>query len=172
MSFVPAFSPTTILGLPLRLTITDESSGADASITQRRVYLRKADGTYLVPDGTTTQYIEWAIANSFINLDVLTKDFALAIRVDWLDVSNNVLYTSSNTFVFTQYSELFYYGLTQQLAGNYPIIADNNYYSNKLLLRVEIDSANQAVSIGGDILASQSCLDRAAYLISKQSDNF
>lgn len=172
MSFSPAFVPTTILGNPLRLIVTDDSTGSDSNIASRRVYLRKADGTYLVPDGTTTNYIEWAIADSFINLDVLTKDFALQITVTWNDVGGTALYTSSNTFVFTQYSELFYYGLTQELAGNYQIIQDSNYYSNKLLLRVEIDSANQAVSIGGDIKASQECLDRAAYLISKQSFNF
>jgi hypothetical protein len=172
MALIPSFSVYTILGNPLRLTITDTSTGVDASVTQRRVYLRLADGTYLVPTGTTTSYVEWAIVNSAISVDVLTKDLAIFTTIQWLDSGNNVLYTSSDTFVFTQYSELFYYYLTQQLAGNYPIIQDDNYYSNKLRLRTEIDSANNAVEIGADILASQSCLDRAAYLISNQSFNF
>lgn len=169
MSFVQSFSVSQNIGNPSTLVLTDTSTGADGAIYERRVYLRKSDGTYLVPDGTTTQYIVWPYANTTISIDVLNKDYALEITVLWVNSGGTTLYTSADTFVFSLYSEQFYYGLTQELAGNYPIIADDNYYSNKFRLRTEIDSANNAISIGGDIAASQACLDRAALLILNQS---
>lgn len=169
MSLSASFSVSQNIGNPSTLIFTDTSTGSDGSISARRIYLRKSDGTYLVPSGTTTNYIEWAYANSTISLDVMDKDYALFIEVDWVDSGGTALYTSSDTFVFTLYSETFYYSLTQQLAGNYPIIADDNYYSNKLRLRTEIDSANQAIAIGGDIAASQACLERAKQLVDNQS---
>lgn len=169
MSLNPSISVSQSLGAPSILTFTDVSTGSDGAITERRIYLRKSDGTYLVPSGTTTSYIVWDYADDTISVDVMNKDYALEITVLFVNSSGSTLYTFSDTYVFTLYSEEFYYGLTQELAGNYPIIADDNYYSNKFRLRTEIDSANQAISIGGDIAASQACLDRAKYLVDNQS---
>lgn len=169
MSLNPSFSVAQNLGAPSILVLTDTSTGSDASVFERRVYLRKSDGTYLVPSGTTTSYIVWDYADDTISLDILNKDYALEITVAWVNSGGTALYTEADTYVFTLYSEEFYYGLTQQLAGNYPIIQDDNYYSNKFRLRTEIDSANNAISIGGDIAASQACLDRAKQLVDNQS---
>lgn len=169
MSLNPSFTTEQNLGASSILILTDTSTGSDGAITERRVYLRKSDGTYLVPSGTSTNYIVWDYADDTISLDVLDKDYALEITVLWVNSGGTTLYSDDNTFVFTLYAEEFYYGLTQELAGNYPIIADDNYYSNKFRLRTEIDSANNAISIGGDIAASQACLDRAKQLIDNQS---
>lgn len=172
MAFTPNFSPSQTIGSPSILNLQDNSTGSDGAITVRHIYLTKSDGTYLVPSGTSTNYIVWAIANPSIALDVLDIDYALNIVVLWLDAGGNTLYTKSGLFCFSLYAEQFYYGLTQALAANYPIIADTNYYQNKGMLRTEIDSADYAVSIGGDSAASQACLNRAAFLIQNQSFNF
>jgi hypothetical protein len=66
------------------IRITDVSTGADAAITQRRVYLQQADGSYLVPTGTLTDYIEWNYLDASIDIDVLNTDYALLILVQWL----------------------------------------------------------------------------------------
>ncbi len=169
---VATFAASQTIGFPNIITLTDQHVGTDAAVTGRKVYLTTAAGTYLVPSGTSTDYVLWAIANSSINLDVLTTDMALNIRVDWIDVSNNVLYTKTILFDFTMYSETFYYGLTQNQTSYPNIVDDTNYYNNKMKLRCSIDEANNSVTYGSDIYSSQSALDRAAYLIANQNNFF
>jgi hypothetical protein len=82
---------------------------------------------------------------------------------------NNILYTVSNLFCFTLYGEQFLYQLTQAQAGNPALLLDNNWYGNKMKVRVLIDSANNAVSFGSDQAGSQSCLDAESYIIQNQS---
>jgi hypothetical protein len=172
MALTPAITVSQEIGDESILTITDESTGSDGAIAARRVYLQLADGSYLKPSGNTTDYILWAYANSSIDIDVLGRDYAIFITVFWVNSSGNTLYSKSGNYLFTLYSEQFLYGLTQAQAANYPIIQDQNYYQNKGMLITEIDSASNAVSIGGDILAAQNCLDRAAYMIANQNDFF
>ena len=169
MPLTPSFTISQIAGSPSILNFSDNSTGSDILVTSRRITLTKADGTTLVTTGTVTAYMAWALAVNPISVDVLTRDYALSIKVDWLNAANVVLYTLTNTFVFTLYSEAFYYSLTQNQASIPSIINDKNYYRNKMKLRVEIDSANQAISYGGDLSASQQCLDRAYLLTSNQS---
>ena len=88
MSFNPSFTAKQLYATPRILRVTDTSTGSDANILGRRVYLRKDDGTYLVPNGTTTDFIAWDIFNSFIDIDVLNIDYALEVKVDWIDDSD------------------------------------------------------------------------------------
>jgi len=173
MSFTPNFTTSQSSGTPNIITATDSSTGSDVAITKRRIFLLQSDGTYLVPSNVTTSYIDWALANSSININVLTVDTALSITVQWLDVSNNVLYTKTIAFGFTAYNETFYYGLTQ---GEVPIITpamiNSNYYQNKMLLRVFIDSGNQAITFASDIYSSQVAYDNATYLVTNAKFNF
>lgn len=171
--FTPNFTTSQSSGLPNIIVANDSSTGSDVNISQRRIFLLKSDGTYLVPTGTTTNYVQWALANSSINLDVLKKDMGLTITVQWLNVNNVVLYTSTISFGFTAYNETFYYGLTQ---GEVPIVTPNiintDYYQNKMLLRVFLDSGNQSISFAGDIYNAQNCYDNATYLVSNANFNF
>ena len=149
--------------------LTDTSTGSDAAITSRRVYLTNSDGDYVVPTGNSTNYVEWPYADSSITIDCLTEDTALSVRVDWLDVSNGILYTKTILCGFTGYNEAFYYQLTQgQISSN--IINDTTYYNNKMNLRVAIDSGNQAIEVGEDIFSAQSCYDIATNL--RLNENF
>src|SRR4051812_32015248 len=93
MALTPNFVASQAGGTPQNLTLTDSSTGSDGAITQRRIYLVQADGTYLTPSGSTTDYIAWAYANASITIsDILSNDIALSILVQWLSVTNVVLY--------------------------------------------------------------------------------
>ena len=82
MALTPLFTSSQTVGLPNIITITDTSTGSDVLVTQRRVYLIKQDGTYLVPVGTTTDYIVWDYADVSIDIDALDKDYCLNVKVD------------------------------------------------------------------------------------------
>ena len=161
MPLTPDFTATQVLGSPENIVLTDVSTGSDVAITQRRVYIQLSDGSYLVEDGTTTDYEAWALATNPLTLDVLTQDQATAITVQWLDVSNTVLYTKTQKIGFTLYNETFDYQLTQQLSANPPLMNDNKFQQNKFQLRVDIDSGNQAISFAGDLFSAQLCYDAA-----------
>jgi len=171
MAITPNFTASVNFSSPRILSLTDTSTGTDGTLTTRRVYLQKADGTYLVPTGTTTNYIVWNYAVSFIDIDVLDIDYALSIEIRWMAGSTEQ-YTDSKLFDFTTYSENFYYQLTQYQSSIPKLVDDSGYYLNKLKLRVCIDEANQAISLGGDVKSSQAALDRAKYLIDNQTTFF
>jgi hypothetical protein len=172
MALTPSFTVAQTIGEPSILTINDTSTGSDGSIAERRVYLEKADGTFLVPDGTETDYIVWDYADGNIEIDVLLQDYALQIKVDFVDASGAVLYTVEGLYLFTLYLEEFYYGLTQNQASTPSITRDTTYYSNKMKLRCSIDEAENAVTYGEDIYAAQAALNRGKYLIDNQDKFF
>lgn len=172
MSFVQNFSTSQTSGNPSVITITDDSTGSDGAITQRRVYITDANGNYIVPKGNYTDYVQWALADSSIDIDCLLKDMAVTIVVQWLDVSNVVLYEKTEPVGFTLYNETFDYGLTQMLSGNPMLINDNNFFQDKSALRTYVDSGNQAVSLASDLFGAQSCYDEATKLRTKSQYYF
>ena len=151
MAYSESFTATQILGLPNLIVITDTSTGSDAAIASRRILLEQYNGSFLVPSGTTTDYIAWATGTSSKTLDVLTVDTALNITVQWLSVGGTVLYESVHLYVFTLYNQQFDYGLTSDQSGDPEIVNNTSYYNNRIKLRVEIDNAQNAVSIGSDL---------------------
>ncbi len=173
MPLTPNFTSSQSSGTPNIISFTDSSSGSDVAITQRRIYLLQADGTYLTGDGTVN-YDAWAWANSSISLDVLSQDTSLTVTVEWLNVSNVVLYTKELSFGYSAYGETFYYNLTQsQVAITNPMLAaSTNYYQNKMKLRVLIDSGDQAISFASDIYSCQVSYDLATYLVTNADFNF
>lgn len=164
MSFTPNFTLSQPEGQPSVITVTDASTGSDGSINRRIIYIRKDDGTFLTPSGTTTQYIGWPLSDSTINIDCMDKDYALSVVVQWLDISGAILYDKTVTQGFTSYNENFDYQLTQMLAGNPLLFNDNDFQENKSKLRTDIDSGDQAILIAADIYNAQQCYDRATKL--------
>jgi hypothetical protein len=169
MPISPSFTASQNSGTPSIITLTDTSTGSDGAITQRRVYLLQSNGQYLVPTGTTTDYIEWDIVDSTISLDVLVQDTALSITVQWLSVTNTVIESVTTSFAFTAYNETFYYGLTESQVANANLTASTNWYQTKMILRVELDSAYQAITFASDIFSAQAALNRATFISTNQS---
>lgn len=173
MALTPNFSTEQTVGLPSIITVIDESTGSDASVTQRRVYLVNSEGEYVVPDGTTTDYVQWAYADSEIDINCLDFDSALDITVQWLDVNNVVLYSKTLLKGFTLYNNTFLYSLTQAEASQSTppnILQDTQYLQNKAALQIYIDSGNQAITYGDDITSAQNMYDAASYLV--ENENF
>jgi hypothetical protein len=169
----PLFVASQTIGLPEDVTLSDSSTGSDAAITQRRVYFQLKDGSYLVPAGTTTDYIEWDYSDATIDVeDLLTSDKAILITVQWLNVSNVVLYTKTILYVFTLFNKTFFYSLTQFQAANISVLQDTNYFANKAKLWTYIVSAEQAVSLGSDIAGAQNAIDAATQMIDNESKYF
>jgi len=163
MSLTANFATSQTYGVPDSINFVDTSTGTDNTITSRRIYMKTAANTYLVEEGTTTDYEVWAYANSTITLSVLPKDYALEITVQWL-AGTTVVYSKVYTLGFTLYNETFDYQLTQVLTGNPLVINDNNFFPNKSDLRVNIDGGNQAIFFATDIFSAQQCYDRATNL--------
>jgi hypothetical protein len=169
MPLVPNFTASQYSGTPSVITLTDTSTGSDVTIASRRIYLLQANGTFLVPAGTTTDYIEWDLVDTSIDLDVLSQDSALSITVQWMSGINTVVTSKTISFAFTAYNETFYYGLTESQVANSNLTASVNWYQTKLILRVEIDSADQAITFASDIYSAQAALNRATYISTNQS---
>lgn len=164
MSLTQNFTTEQLIGQPSKIKINDTSTGSDGSVASRRVYLKKVDSTYLVEEGTETDYEAWALVNTTITLDVLDKDYCLLVKVDWLSGAGAVLYTKSSLVVCKEYGDEFLYELTQQQAANPLLITDADFYKNKLKVVVDLDSAENAANMAVDQHGSQMCLDRATEL--------
>lgn len=166
------FTAQQVIGFPSQIVLNDTSTGSDSNVTSRVVYLQTKDNTFLVPSGTTTSYIVWAIANASITIDALNKDYSLVITVNWLDINGATLYTKPLLFGFTLYNETFDYYLTQMLAANNYLITDNNFWPNKSTLRTYIDGGNQAILLASDQGNAQICYDEATKLRVGSQYNF
>lgn len=169
MSFSPSFDLGQNPASPNIVVAIDDSTGSDGAITQRRIFIQDAQGTYLVPAGTMTNYTQWAIGQGTISLNILTQNTAVTATVQWLDVSNNVLYTSTEQFPLALFGQQFLYYLVQ-LQGLTPSIpADTNYDANTAILWAAILGGINAVTINNDIAAAQNSFNRATYMQQNQS---
>lgn len=166
MAITPNFSESQTVGQPSILSLEDTSTGTDVTITQRRVTATKVDGTTLVEDGTSTSYEVWSgfPGTTTIDLDILDKDYALSVTVQWLTAGNAVVTSKTRLISVRMYNDTFYYQLTQAQTSNPELMNNKNYYNNKKKLSVELEAADSAMLFGGDQYATQACLDRATYL--------
>lgn len=166
------FSVSQSLANPNELTFTDTSTGSDATITTRRIYILDAYGNYLVESGTTTQYEEWAypISNT-ITLDVLTKATTPNITVKWMNGAT-VVYELTVAVAYLLHLYKLGFSLTRSVLSNPPVIQNTDYYLSKIKLIVDIDDAENAISYNSDIVNAQSAADRGTYLEENQSKYF
>jgi hypothetical protein len=172
MALTQNFSTTQTLGAPSLINFEDTSSGSDATITTRRIWLIKADGTYLEDVDAGTEYWLWDYDDDTIIIDTLDKDYCLNVLVQWLNGSNTVVYSKAVVTLFVEYILDFIYELTQRQSSNPQLVNDNQYYANKSKVIVEWDSAVNAVELASDQYGAQNCLDRAANLMNNQPSYF
>jgi len=149
---------------PNSFVLTDTSTDVDPNLTGRKIYLQKVGGTYLVPAGTTTDYIDWPLTDGSTKTltDILERDLSLSILVEWSSSSPEVggSYSKLLLHTFTALIEAFYYLLTQLQATNPLLVNDNQYFGNKIKLRVLIDDAENSTTYNDQYLAQLS-LDQA-----------
>lgn len=175
MALSVEFSTTQTIGAPSVIVLTDDSTGTDAAVTQRRIYLVDAQGNYVVPDGTSTDYVNFplvALSGDEIEIDCLDNDMALTITVQWLSAANAVLYSKTELCGFTLYNNTFYYSLTQAEASQSKppnILQDTTYLSNKFALLNYIEAGNQAITYGVDITSAQNMYDAATYMVQNEN---
>jgi hypothetical protein len=170
MPLTPNFSVSQTLGLPNVITFTDTSTGSDGAIEIRRIFLLKADGTY-IKDGVNN-YFSWDYADDTIELDVINRDYGLSITVQWLDGSFNILYTKNYKVDLVAYVSNFINGLTQQETALPSIEFTVDYFQQKGHLQTLVDDSNQAIALGADYKKSQVFLDQAYYIINNQTRFF
>lgn len=175
MALSPAsFAVSQTIGLPSIINIADNSTGTDSLVTDRKVYLTDVYGNYITAAGTfvAKTSTDWPYANTSIAIDCLKNDMALNIEVDWLNNVGTILYTKTVLYDFTLYGLQALFALTQTLSSAPQTMQDQNFWSNKVILRGCIDDADNAVTIGNNQAISQAALDRAAIIIAKQNIYF
>lgn len=175
MAIAPNFTRGQTLGLPNKINLVDTSTGSDTeSITKRRVFITDKDGNYIVPSGVTTDYSEWNDypATTTLTLDVLTRDIACNILVQWLNSSNVVKQSVIKLSDFTLYAKTYYIFLCKAQSSNATLRNRANFYQNYLKLLTSIKEADDSVTLLADISSSQAALNRAYGLIQNPSNFF
>ena len=175
MAFIPDFSFEEFSGTPEDVLGTDLSTDVPVSVTSRRIYFIQSDGTYLVPSGTTTDYIPWALGTNPITIsNLLTQDTAVSATVDWLDVDGNVVDTLTKAIEWQEFGNNFYYSLVlSQIPITIPAIQQStNYWDNLSMLEQLLNSAAQAIIRNSDVYAAQICNDAVQYMIINQNFYF
>ena len=77
MSLSPNFTAAQDAVYPNIVILADTSTGSDSDITSRKVYITDDEGNFVVPGGTTTDYIVWPYSDTTISLNILQYDMAL-----------------------------------------------------------------------------------------------
>lgn len=166
MAYSQSFTAYQIVTNPTGVVVADTSTGSDAAIASRRITITKSDGTTLVPSGTSTSYVVWALSDgSTKTISVLDKDYAVSITVDWLNAGGSVLYTTTTLYGFYYYANVFYQGLLQAQVSNPSLLANKNWLDGISALWTYIDGATNAISLMGDITNAQLMLSKAAWII-------
>lgn len=175
MALSENFTSSQTLGAPNEITLTDTSTGTDAAVTARRITLTDFVGDTYVQDGTETSYEVWDDFPSTTTktLDVLTRDRALYIKVDWVNSSGTVLYTKTVLTNCNKYALDFYVNtLIKSQSSRRTLIDHANFYNNEIRLLCSLREAKDAVELIADIASAQGALDRAHKLINSPSNFF
>lgn len=172
MSFTPSIVVSQSALTPSNVTVLDDSSGSDAAISQRRIYVQNAQGTYLVPSGTTTDYTQWALIDTSILLDILTQDECVNIIVQWLSVTNVVLYTYENQYALSEYNKQFLVYLVSAQGLTPGRVQDSNYSGGIATFWTNVIAGINQVEFAADIAGGQNCFNRATFMRLNQNNFF
>jgi hypothetical protein len=160
MPLTQSISVSQSANAPQYITVTDTSTGSDAAVTQRRIFVQDALGEYLTGDGADIQYDEWPYADSTITLDILEGDLAANILVQWLNSSNVVLYTYNNNYPFSQFGKQFFVYLVQSQGLTPGIYQGTGYSQNMAIFWANLVGGINQVEEGNDIAGAQNCFNR------------
>jgi hypothetical protein len=174
MAFTGSFEVTQTSDIT-SLVVTDlssYSSEGQGAFSTRRVYLYKIDTTTLVPDGTSTAYVDFPFSagNSITITGVLLTDYSLSANVVWLSNAPQPgsVYTATEVVTFLNYINDFIYGKVQQLAASPSLLNDTQWQDGMQVMYNEKENAEQA-TLYDDQFAAQSAISRAFYLINNEN---
>lgn len=160
------------------ILITDASNYSDeaqGTFSDRRIFLYKIDGTTLVPDGTTTTYVDWPFGvGSILTIPgVLSRDYSLTVEGDWISTSPQVGSTYIVTDVKTFLSNIneFAYGKLQQEAADPRLKNNTNWRAAISELNDHIENAERATEYD-DQFCAQSEIDQAYFMIQNENKYF
>lgn len=158
------------------IQLIDTSTGSDASIYERRIYLYKYNNSTLVTEGTTTAYMLWPLGDTEITLnDVLDTDYCLNIQVDVLSSAPDPsgVYTKTQAYCFKDYNEEFMMGLVAETNVALPTIVNaNSYIYNWMQMRLFVDGAKQIIDNASDVMNGQILLNYANNMRTNQNYYF
>lgn len=179
MAITVSFQTTQVVGAPSGIVLEDLSSGSDVNAVSRRITITTATNQWInsTTPSSTIVYTEWPLASgNTITLNYLTEDMALNITLAYVDIAGVSVASLTALRGFKLFNISFLYTLTQaQALQNQPppmIIQDSNYYMNKTIFLVEIDSGDNAIELGDDIVSAQNCYSRATYMRLNEGDFF
>lgn len=154
---------------PSAIILVDNSTGSDGNLTSRTIFLYKTDNSLLVAA------ITWPIAQSSITINPLDKDYALNVSVVWTSSSPLAppsTYTKSLIYAFVGYGVQYSNTLLQFLNTNQQMVNDQSWYFNFAILLLEIQNAQNAISVGANIGNAQAAILRYQLLLTKANDYF
>lgn len=172
MPLVASFSASQSMADPALITFTDTSSGSDVSITNRKIFIRLANGNWLNSDGSessTIVGIDWNYANATTTLNILEQTISPAVEVIWY-AGSTPTYNADDTFCWNFFDYLFGLEILQGQTSNPGIVQDTTYLSNFFNFIVNIFNEENAIRWGGDIYSSQGAANKNALMI--QNENF
>lgn len=169
MALVAAFTATQSLANNSDITFTDTSTGTDATIVNRRIYVQLSNGNWLTESGesTTSAYTDWDYSDSSITLTLLENSTAADITVQWWDASA-VVYIVSEEYCFNLYDYLFALQVLQGNTSNPAQVQDTTFYSNMMQFIVNLFNEENAITYGGDIYSSQGAMNRNLLMINNE----
>jgi len=170
MPLTPSFTVQQSSADWTNLVFTDSSTGSDILVTSRRIYIQKANSTYLSTEDT--DYMDWDIGDLTKDVNgLITADFSLLMTVQWLDVTNVVLYTVTNLYYLGVYNGNSLYGVLQASVANPSVQWDMNYWSNVGVSLCEQQNAELATEYYQQV-KSQAAINRLTNLLSQPIINY
>ena len=176
MPFTGTFTIAAAAGFNV-FTLTDTSDYTDEpknTFSGRRVTLYTTDLSTLVPSDIITTYINFPYAGGdTITIDVMSRDYALNVVVDWISTApqEGSVYQADLICGFESYNVNYEYGVIQALTARPSIQQDVNYWVNLGKVQNEIENSTQAVYYQEQVYA-QAAMNRAANILSNQLTNF
>jgi len=170
VALTPSFTSSESLASPNLVTFVDNSSGTDNAITNRRLFIRLANGNWLTEAGesTTSAYTNWVYTDPSITLNLLTQSTAANVTVQWF-AGATLTYTKTIAMEWNLYDYLFAFELLQSQTATPTIISDTNYYSNFFMFLTNLFNSENAITMASDIYSSQSALNKNQNLINQQN---
>lgn len=170
MPLTPAFTVSQSAATPANVTFEDTSTGTDVLVTSRRIYVTDSNGDPVVPSGSSTDYIAWPLATNPIEVaDLLTQDLAVTVLVQWLNVSNAVLYELSEVYALREFNIQNFIYLIQNQALNPGVVQDAAYFNNLCQYWINIVGANTMITEAANLSGSQACLNRATNMLNNEN---